>query len=124
LLYLQNLLAEDGRWGVMQAQRWDAFLDWLSGEQGSCSMSAPAVAAAAVIAADATAFSRLLQPWCRNRLFCRQWAADDQGAEPGGKGEQQHSHAPAVSALLLPLRSLLKCSLSLCSCNATHRRPA
>jgi hypothetical protein len=53
LLYLQSLLAEDGRWGVMQAQRWDAFLDWLSGEQGSCSLSAPAVAAAAVVAADA-----------------------------------------------------------------------
>jgi hypothetical protein len=28
---LQHLLAEDGRWGVMQQQRWDAFLDWLSG---------------------------------------------------------------------------------------------
>lgn len=28
----QDLLSADGRWGVMQQGRWDAFLDWLSGE--------------------------------------------------------------------------------------------
>ncbi len=28
----QHLLAADGRWGVMEEQRWSAFLDWLSGE--------------------------------------------------------------------------------------------
>ncbi len=27
---LQNLLDASGRWGVMDAKRWDAFLDWLS----------------------------------------------------------------------------------------------
>ncbi|KAL4444363.1 hypothetical protein ABPG75_012100 [Micractinium tetrahymenae] len=29
-LIAKDLLAADGRWGVMEAARWDAFLDWLS----------------------------------------------------------------------------------------------
>jgi hypothetical protein len=34
---MQHLLTSDGRWGVMDQGRWDAFLDWLSGEQpGTC----------------------------------------------------------------------------------------
>lgn len=29
----KHLLAADGRWGVQDAGRWNAFLDWLSGEE-------------------------------------------------------------------------------------------
>lgn len=35
----QDLLAADGRWGVMEAARWDAFLDWLSGAQQRAGLS-------------------------------------------------------------------------------------
>ena len=27
---VQNYLDANGRWGMMESQRWDAFLDWLS----------------------------------------------------------------------------------------------
>ena len=40
MLILQNYLDKDGRWGTMEAPRWEAFLDWLS-EKGLLTSAMP-----------------------------------------------------------------------------------
>ena len=110
----QDLLAADGRWGVMQEQRWAAFLDWLSGARHdlpSCGGSQRAALCAAGKRGHRQSWVvvlpllpllplpplLLLPPPLKSCLLpsiaatppCRQRPADHQGAEPRATGGQR-----------------------------------